>query len=106
MRNAGVSSRYGGNVRQNLQSRGASAGQTQARAAAPASRGTERMGSRQIAPSAPSGNRSAFSGVREGSAARTQSDHGYSSLGPARTSGGGGGHAGGGGGGSHGGGRR
>jgi hypothetical protein len=109
--NAAVSSRYGGSVRQNLQSRGAYAGQAQSRGAAPASastpasRGTERMGNRQIAPSAPSGNRNAFGGVREGGAARTQSDHGYSSLGPARTSGGGG-HAGGGGGGSHGGGRR
>ncbi len=98
--NAAVSGRYGGSVRQNLQSRGASAGSAQSRAAAPASGGTERMGSRQIAPSAPGGNRSAFGGVREGSAARAQSDHGYSSLGPARTSGGGG-HAGGGGGGGH-----
>lgn len=117
--NSAVASRYGGNVRQNLQSRAASSGQAQSRgesasraqsrSAAPAAGGTERMGNRQVAPSASSGNRSAFGGVREGSAARTQSDHGYSSLGPARTSGGGG-HAGGGGGhssgGSHGGGRR
>ena len=41
------------------------------------------MGNRQIAPSAPSGNRSAFGGVRDGGAARAHSDHGYSSLGPA-----------------------
>jgi hypothetical protein len=90
--NAAVSSRYGGNVRQNLQTRGATS-----------SAGAERMGNRQIAPSAPSGNRSAFGGVRDGGAARAQSDHGYSSLGPAR-SGGGGGFSRGGGGGSRGGG--
>ena len=47
------------------------------------------MGNRQISPSAPAKNRSAFGGVREGSAARMHSDHGYSSLGPARSSGGG-----------------
>ena len=73
------------------------------------------MGNRQVAPSAPNQNRSAFGGVREGGAARMQSDHGYSSLGPARSSGGsaprGGGGApsrggGGGGGGNRGGGGR
>ena len=46
------------------------------------------MGNRQIPPSAPAQNRSAFGGVREGGAARMQSDHGYSSLGPARSGGG------------------
>jgi hypothetical protein len=96
--NAAVSSRYGGNVRQNLQSRGAAAGTAQSRSAT-SEAGAERMGNRQIAPSAPAkGN--AFSGVREGGAVRSQSDHGYGSLGPARTGGGGGG----GGGGGHGGG--
>jgi Protein of unknown function (DUF3300) len=79
--NSAVSSRYGGNVRQNLQSRG-NAGQAQVRGANPQS-GAERMGNRQV--SAPAKNRSAFGGVREGSAVRTQSDHGYSSLGPARS---------------------
>jgi hypothetical protein len=121
--NSAVSSRYRGNVRQNLQSRGASAGsaqsrgtaaQAQSRAAASQS-GAERMGNRQVSRSAPTQSRSAFGGVREGSAARTQSDHGYSSLGPARSSGGsaprGGGGGGmrgggGGGGGNRGGGRR
>jgi hypothetical protein len=113
--NAAVSSRYQGNVRQNLQSRSSGAGAAQSRGAASSSgaerssSGAERMGNRQISPSA-GANRSAFGGVREGSAARSQSDHGYSSLGPARTSGGGGGFrgggGGGGGGGSHGGGRR
>ena len=110
--NSAVSNRYGGNVRQNLQSRG-SASQAQPRGAASQSR-TERMGNRQVSPSAPNQNRSAFGGVREGSAARTQSDHGYSSLGPARSGGsaprGGGGApsrgGGGGGGGNRGGGHR
>jgi hypothetical protein len=99
--NAALANRYRGNVRQNLQAR-APAGQTQARGASPQS-GAERMGNRQIPASAPSKNRNAFGGVREGGTARTQSDHGYSSLGPAR-SGGGGAMRGGGGGGSHGGG--
>jgi Protein of unknown function (DUF3300) len=84
--NPAQSARFGGTARQNLQSR-APAGQTQARAATPQA-GAERMGNRQIPRNAPSGNRSAFGGVREGGAARTQSDHGYSSLGPARSGGG------------------
>jgi hypothetical protein len=106
--NAAVASRYRGNVRQNLQSRGVSAGAAQSRGAT-SQAGGERMGNRQIAPSAPAKNRSAFGGVREGSAARAQSDHGYSSLGPARSSGSGGamrGGGGGGGGGNRGGGHR
>jgi hypothetical protein len=61
------------------------------------------MGNRQISSSNPGKNRSAFGGVREGKAARGQSDHGYSSLGAAR-SGGGGFSRGGGGGGMRGGG--
>jgi hypothetical protein len=107
--NSAVSSRYGGAVRQNLQSRAVAAGGGQSRGVASASQsGGERMGNRQVAPGAPSGNRSAFGGVREGSAARAQSDHGYSSLGPARSGGGGGGagRSAGGGGGGHGGGHR
>jgi hypothetical protein len=113
--NAAVAGRYQGNMRQSLQSRGASAGSAQSRGAASQS-GAQRMGNRQIAPNAPARSRSAFGGVREGSAARTQSDHGYSSLGPSRSSvgsaprgggsqsrggGGGGGHGGGGHGGGH-----
>ena len=94
--NAAVANRYGAGVRQNLQSRGA------------VSQSGEKVGNRQLAPSAPAKS-SAFGGVKDGSAARSQSDHGYSSLGPARSSGGGGGAShsgggGGGGGGSHGGG--
>jgi len=117
--NAAVSSRYGGNVRQNLQSRGATARAAQSQGAraegAQAARtqgartqgvrggtsqsGAERMGNRQIAPSESKGKGSAFGGVREGGAVRTQSDHGYSSLGPARSSGGGSSRSSGGGGG-------
>jgi Protein of unknown function (DUF3300) len=112
--NAAVSNRYGGAVRGNLQSR-AAAGQAQSRSAT-SSPGAERMGNRQIAPSTSRANRSAFGGVQNGSAARAHSDHGYSSLGPARSGGsargagfsggGGGGRAGGGGGHSGGGGHR
>lgn len=84
--NPALSTRYGGSVRQSLQTRGP-AGQPQVRGASPQT-GAERMGNRQIPPSSPSGNRSAFGGIREGGAARIQSDHGYSSLGPARSGGG------------------
>ena len=71
---------------------------------APSSSFGQRMGNRQIAPSTPSSaNRSAFGGMESGSAARVHSDHGFSSLGPARSappsSGGGGGRFSGGGGG-------
>jgi hypothetical protein len=83
--NSASAERYGGGMRQNLQSRGP-AGQSQYRGANPQS-GGDRMGNRQIPQYAPSGNHSAFGGVREGSAARTQSDHGYSSLGPTRSGG-------------------
>jgi len=106
--NAALANRYRGNVRQNLQP-GAPAARAQVRGATPQS-GAERVGNRQIAPSAPSRNGSAFGGVRDGGAARMQSDHGFSSLGPARSGGGGGapsrGGGGGGGGGSRGGGHR
>jgi hypothetical protein len=103
--NSALTNRYRGNVRQNLQTR-ESGGQTQARGAAQS--GGERMGNRRISSSTPAQNRSAFGGVREGRAARTQSDHGYSRLGAARSGGGGfsrggggGGMRGGGGGGGH-----
>ena len=102
--NASVAGRYGGNTRQNLQSRGAGAGRTEG--ARGANSGGDRVGNRQIAPSNNSRG-SAFGGVRDGGAARTQSDHGYSSMGPSRSGGGGfggGGHGGGFGGGGHGGG--
>ena len=84
--NAAVANRYRGAVRQNLQSRGA-AGQPQTRGSNTQS-GNDRMGNRSVARSAPSANRSAFGGVRDGGAARAHSEHGYSSLGPARSGGG------------------
>ncbi len=46
---------------------------------------TERMGDRTVPQNAPAANRSAFSGYENGSAAQAHSDHGYSSLGPARS---------------------
>jgi len=65
------------------------------------SRGAQQQQQRSFQPS--NNNHSAFGGVQNGSHARVQSDHGFSSMGPARTApafhgGGGGGHAGGGGG--------
>jgi hypothetical protein len=46
---------------------------------------TERMGDRAVPQNAPAANRSAFSGYENGAAAQQHSDHGYSSLGPARS---------------------
>jgi len=100
--NSALSSRYGGGPRQSLQSRG-TGGQNLSQRASPQA-GAERMGNRQIPQNSPASNRSAFGGVREGGAARMQSDHGYSSMGPARSGGGAARGAGGGGGQSRGGG--
>ncbi len=93
---AGLSNRFGAGPRQNLQTR-PGAGQQQNRPPQPQAAnpqrnvspqpGTQRMGNRQIAPSAPAANRSAFGGVREGGAANSHSDHGFSSLGAARSGG-------------------
>jgi hypothetical protein len=91
--NRAVSNRYGGAARQNLQSRASAGMAQQSRGATSQSRGATsqsagaRMGNRQIAPSSSNGNRSAFGGVRDGAAARSHSDHGYSSLGAARSNG-------------------
>ena len=66
----------------------------------PSSSFGDRLGNRQIPPNPPSTNHSAFSGIEHGSSANMHSDHGYSSLGPARSSAppsGGGGRFGGGG---------
>jgi hypothetical protein len=43
------------------------------------------MGNRTVPQNAPAANRSAFSGYENGNAAQQHSDHGYSSLGPARS---------------------
>jgi len=85
--NAAVANRYRGAARQNLQTRSA-AGPAQMRGANTQT-GSERMGNRSIQKSSPAASRNAFGGVRDGGAARMHSDHGYSSLGPSRSSGGG-----------------
>ena len=46
---------------------------------------SEPMGARQVAPNIPSRNRSVFSGIENGAAARSHIDRGFSSLGPGRT---------------------
>jgi hypothetical protein len=85
--NPGLANRYGAPARESLQR--SFAGQSaQSRGQANRFSGGERMGNRQIPSNSPSNNRSAFGGVREGGAARVQSDHGYSSLGAARSGGG------------------
>ncbi len=78
-----LNQQFRGNVRQNI---------------APAERPAvntnsgERFGNRSVPQSQPPArNGSAFGNIGNGNAARTQSDHGYSSLGPQRTGGGGGG---------------
>ena len=121
-----LANRYGGAARQNLQARAATeqhqtqnarpqqqsaqrpAAQQQSSQQQSAQRqNTERMGNRQIPSNNANANRSAFGGVREGGAARMQSDHGFSSMGSRGGGGGGGGAPHGGGGGGHaGGGRR
>jgi hypothetical protein len=85
--NSALSNRYGATARQSLQPRSSFAGQSSPRGATNPS-GGERMGNRQIPNNTPSNNRSAFGGVREGGAARMQSDHGFSSLGAGRSGGG------------------
>ncbi len=85
-----LNQQYRGNVRQNLApARPAEPPVQQAR---PANQPGERFGNRTVQPSQPPArNGSAFGNMGNGNAVRTQSDHGYSSLGPARTGGGGGG---------------
>jgi hypothetical protein len=78
--NARLNEQYRGNVRANVGERPA-VNQPQG----------ERFGNRNVPNNAPAArNGSAFGGAGNGSAARQQADHGYSSLGSARTGGGGG----------------
>jgi hypothetical protein len=90
--NRSLSSQYRAPQRANLAPRNVP-GRSSSAGAAQESRGN--FGSRQIAPSTSS--RGAFGGVENRDAARVHSDHGYSSLGPSRSSGGGGRSGGGGG---------
>lgn len=83
--NQQMSQRYQAPVRQNLQSRGYSESTTGRQFGGGG--GGERFGNRQISPSSPSQNRSAFGHMESGQQATTHTDHGYSSLG-SRSSGG------------------
>ncbi|MGO9228152.1 MAG: DUF3300 domain-containing protein [Bryobacteraceae bacterium] len=76
--NAALRTQYRANVRSNLAPR------TPAQYRNPGEP-TERMGDRAVPQNAPAANRSAFSGYEDGGAAQQHSDHGYSSLGPARS---------------------
>jgi hypothetical protein len=79
--NPALAQRYQAPVRQNLRTPEAHG------APGAAAQPGERMGNRQVAPSNPNQNRSAFSGIENGQAARAHSDHGFASLGPARSGG-------------------
>ena len=85
--NRELSQRYQAPVRENLRTP-----ESHNAPAANAQRG-ERFGNRVVPQSNPTQNHSAFGGIENGQAARAHTDHGYSSLGPARTGGGGGGQA-------------
>jgi hypothetical protein len=86
--NRSLGNQYGAGVRQNLRPPALPSRerlQPVPRQAAPA----DRFAGRPVAPPSDlNRNRSAFGGIESGSAARTHSDHGYSSLGPARSGGG------------------
>ncbi len=81
-----LNEQFRGNVRQNV---------APEREARPANQfGGERFGNRSVPQSQPPArNGSAFGNMGNGNAVREQSNHGFSSLGPARTGGGGGGRS-------------
>jgi len=77
---AAVRTQYQGGVRQNIARPSAEQVRPQLQQQG------ERFGDRQVPRNAaPAQNRGAFGGTENGSAVRQQSDHGYSSLGPARS---------------------
>jgi hypothetical protein len=79
--NARLQQQFRGNVRQNIAPR---AIPEQARA--PAAQPLERFGNRDIPRNpAPAQNRGMFGGMQNGAASRTHEEHGFSSLGPARS---------------------
>jgi len=84
--NRAVAQRYNAPVRNNLQSP-----QSHYTPSPAASQPGQRFGNRTVPPNNPTQNRSAFSHVENGQAARAHTDHGFASLGPQRSSGGGGG---------------
>ncbi len=78
-----LSSRYGGDARRNPQTHMPAPRPGLGPRLTPPGR-SERVGNRRIAPNGPRGRPNVFGGVPEGAAARVQSDHGHSSLGPRR----------------------
>ncbi len=109
--NRAVANRFGGaaaaGFRGNAAVRGGAEGFRGGAAQAPRAQSGQRFGSQGFERQNPGGNRSAFSGIRNGGETQMRSDHGFSSMGHAGGGGfGGGGFRGGGGGGAHGGGRR
>ncbi len=76
-----LSNQYRAGVRDNLRTPGG------AGAGAGARPGGERLGDRQIEPNAPNRNHTAFGSIENGANGneKLHTDHGYSSLGPART---------------------
>ena len=79
--NPALRTQYGASVRTNLSAPAERMPAQYRTAGAP----TERMGDRAVPQNAPAANRSAFSGYENGNATQVHSDHGYSSLGPARS---------------------
>jgi hypothetical protein len=78
---AGLNDRFRGNVRQNVAPRSV----PQA-ARTGAQQSNQRLGSRQMPENtAPAKSRSVFGGMDNGRAAQTQAQHGYSSMGAARS---------------------
>jgi hypothetical protein len=79
--NPGLNDRYRGNVRQNVAPRA-----IPEPARNVPQQGSERFGNRQVPNSyPPAQNHSAFGGMNNGRAAQTHAEHGYSSMGPARS---------------------
>jgi hypothetical protein len=82
---ARLNEQYRGNVRANVAER------PMEQTARPTNQQGERFGNRSVPANTPAArNGSVFGGAGNGNAARQQADHGYSSLGSARTGGGGG----------------
>jgi translation initiation factor IF-2 len=79
--NPSLRTQYQGNVRQNLSR------PTPEQVRPQLQQQGERFGNRQVPRNvAPAQNRGVFGGMENGSAARQNADHGYSSMGPARSS--------------------
>jgi hypothetical protein len=78
---SGLNDRFRGNVRQNVAPRSMPEA-----ARTPSNQQGERLGNRQMPKNAPPAqSRSVFGGMDNGRAAQTHAEHGYSSMGPARS---------------------